>query len=279
MLKTLEKPKARKTISTEFVTVTPEIAEAWLDHNDGNRKVKTSVVEKYARDMEAGKWELTGDPIRFDHNAVLIDGQHRLMACVRAKKPFKTVVMYGLEPVTKSVIDTGKVRSIADVVTMMGAPNSVQLTSTARLMMREKSGNQSNKGFVASHSEVIEFLERHPTLGGSVRLVANLRPPKGIPITAVTMVHYCAAVLMNKREQAETFVKVFNDGIPTYNGDPAHACRERLIRIGTSKYELRRNEAINAIKHAWNLFVMNEESKTFKVPAEVKIAGLDYKKL
>ena len=60
--------------------VTPEMAREWLTHNTHNRPVSRQYVEKYARDMRAGRWHYTNQGIGFDVNGVMTDGQHRLLA-------------------------------------------------------------------------------------------------------------------------------------------------------------------------------------------------------
>ena len=91
MLDLVSRPKKDKSsIVPDDVLITPEIAEAWLTQNNNNRPVSAGVIRKYARDMRADKWLFTGDAIRFDKNKNLIDGQHRLMACIAAETPFRT---------------------------------------------------------------------------------------------------------------------------------------------------------------------------------------------
>ncbi len=51
--------------------VTPEMAKEWLMHNTHNRPVSRTTVEKYARDMKAGKWFYTNQGIGFDTTGTL----------------------------------------------------------------------------------------------------------------------------------------------------------------------------------------------------------------
>ena len=58
-------------------TITPEIAKRYLLMNTGNfRSPDQSRVERYAKDMVRGVWDLTGDTIKFN-GCILLDGQHR----------------------------------------------------------------------------------------------------------------------------------------------------------------------------------------------------------
>lgn len=60
--------------------ITPKIAEAWLNANTCNRKLRDGIVERYAADMTAGKWTECPEPISFYVDGDLADGQHRLFA-------------------------------------------------------------------------------------------------------------------------------------------------------------------------------------------------------
>ena len=62
------------------ISVTPTLAAAWLALNNNNRRAADRVVARYRADMLEGRWEFAGDPIRFDAQGNLIDGQHRLLA-------------------------------------------------------------------------------------------------------------------------------------------------------------------------------------------------------
>jgi hypothetical protein len=80
-------------VSRDPVTVTPEMAREWLDANTGVPfNSQPHKVDQYARDMASGHWPLTGEGIRFDEADQLVDGRHRLRACVKSGVPFLTYV-------------------------------------------------------------------------------------------------------------------------------------------------------------------------------------------
>ena len=122
MLKTINRPElpAQHNITIDDVIIQPTTAAAWLDKNVGNRKFRSTTVAKYARDMAAGEWQFTGDAIRFDETGSVIDGQHRLKACVKAGVPFRSLVIYNLKADTQDVIDGAITRKAADALTIGG---------------------------------------------------------------------------------------------------------------------------------------------------------------
>lgn len=161
----LDVPNRRKTrLESEFVTVSPDVAAVWLQTNTHNRRLSRGVVGKYAADMAAGRWRLTGDAIRFDTNKRLIDGQHRLAACVKSGKPFETLVIYGVAPEDQEFVDLGKSRNAIDVLALRGMQSTHRLSSALRMILTYRDDAVANRGRQYPVSEITACLERHPNI-------------------------------------------------------------------------------------------------------------------
>jgi len=73
-------------------TITPQQARHWLEHNNNhNRHLNPTTVKKYASDMREGNWQMNSMPIVFSDTGQLLDGQHRLAACVNVLPGMKSV--------------------------------------------------------------------------------------------------------------------------------------------------------------------------------------------
>lgn len=96
-------------ITAEVRKVTPELAKTWLGTTEKNRTFRKSRVAQYAADMKAGRWQLNGEAIKFDKNGHLLNGQHRLHAVVRADTTVPMLVISGLDPETRTTMDSGLV--------------------------------------------------------------------------------------------------------------------------------------------------------------------------
>lgn len=132
-------------MNTFTQTVTPEQATAWLDANTArNRKLKSWVVENYATAMRRGEWLLTGESLKFA-DGQLIDGQHRLTACVLAGVPFETVVIEDIDPGVFEVLDTGTKRTAGDALHIAGIEGGSRLVATAVALMQLRTGWSSAK--------------------------------------------------------------------------------------------------------------------------------------
>jgi len=100
-----------KMITTTLEEITPDLARRYLAYNiQENRKISPSQVTKYAADMAAGNFMINNNAICFNEYGQLIDGQHRLQACVKAGVPFRSFVTRNLPADAYKVIDTGRPR-------------------------------------------------------------------------------------------------------------------------------------------------------------------------
>ena len=108
------------TENVKLITITPEMAEEMLTHNIANRKVNQANVNRIAADMATGNYKLNGETIKVAPNGEILDGQHRLLACIKSGMPFTTYIVYNVERKLVGTIDMGKGRSVADSLNVMG---------------------------------------------------------------------------------------------------------------------------------------------------------------
>lgn len=101
-------------INSEIITITPDLAKKFLERNTGNRPIQKTTVDRYAKIISDGYWEVTHQGIGFEKSGRLIDGQHRLHAIIKADKPVMVMVTYGLDHSSFKALDNGKQRLIAD---------------------------------------------------------------------------------------------------------------------------------------------------------------------
>ena len=69
---------------SKLMDVTPEIAKRWLEQNRGNRSINQKQVDTIAKDILAGDFDTTHQGIAIATDGTLLDGQHRLLAIVKA---------------------------------------------------------------------------------------------------------------------------------------------------------------------------------------------------
>lgn len=183
-------PKSQKSIPANVVTITPEMAAELLGKNVKNRKISKPLVESYARDMTSEKWLFTGEAIKLSSSGKLLDGQHRLLACIKADVPFTSLIIYELDDEAQDVLDTGRSRSVADVLTLQGHSHATRLASACRWMMNVKNGYARRK---ISHTEMLTTFRKHPGLNDSAHLVKGAY---GMSQSLLTCIHYIGAELL-----------------------------------------------------------------------------------
>jgi len=119
-------------ITSTIETLTPSQCKNFLERNSHNREVRPATVRLYSKQMKNSEWEINGEPIIIADNGDVMDGQHRMLACIDADIPFTTLVVRNINRSMFHTIDTGKVRNGSDVLTINGlSPEIARTCSTA----------------------------------------------------------------------------------------------------------------------------------------------------
>lgn len=268
--------EARTELSLDIEMIDPEKAKYYLSLSVQNRNVSYVTVALYQREMEKEMWRLSADPIRFNTDGHLIDGQHRLMACIKAQRPFETLVARGLPPETINVVDTGRARRASDVLALNGFTNSFLLASAARWLMVMRDGLSSptsHSGLLKpSNEEVLEFVKRHPELSESAALAKR---PKGILPSLLVAIHYVGKYNLKKEELADAFLQVFTKGIPHFEqDDPALKLREMNLENKLKGVAATPRHAYIQAIYVWNAFSEKRSIPVFRLPESISVKGL-----
>lgn len=270
------KPQAKPTAKAapaDLITVTPAMAEEMLGKNVKNRRISKLTVDAYARDMEAGNWKFTGEAIKFSRAGELQDGQHRLLACIKAQKPFTTLIVYDLASDAQDAMDIGRGRTVGDALTIMGQAHATRVASACRWMMMVKGGYARHVRI--TQAESLSIYRRHPGLSDSAQFVQGAY---GMSQGLLTCIHYLGARILDNEPFANEFVTIFITG-NSYDGCAAHAWRERLMRMKAAKTPITHGHMYNGSIHAWNLFSQSKEIKILRIPESVEFDGLDLSKI
>ncbi len=109
-------PPPEPGLDLEIMTITPELAQEWLDRGGTTRKTIRRRIEAMTAAIQRGEWQLTGEAIKLDQEGRVRDGQNRLHAIVEAGIPVRSVVARGVSEDAFDVMDTGRSRNAADVL-------------------------------------------------------------------------------------------------------------------------------------------------------------------
>jgi hypothetical protein len=128
-----------------IMTISPEIAKAILEKNFSNRRVDKRRVDQYANDMIDGAWKTyTGEALKITKSNRFVDGQHRLLAIIKANIPVEMMVISGVDDDVFDVLDSGKPRSSADVFFISEIKNSNNVSAMINKYLILKSGKYSS---------------------------------------------------------------------------------------------------------------------------------------
>ena len=253
-------------VKTTIETITPEQAEKMLEKNAKNRTLKPKYVAKIVRDLTAGSWQFNGDCIRFDAEGWLIDGQHRLWACVKSGVSIRTIVVRGLPNSVRRTIDSGAKRTVGQRFQMDDVANANSTAACINIMFQI--ANRLDYGTMTS-SEADDALVKHPGIAHSVTHCRRAFPLLNSRLAAL---HYIGRYI-GQPDKADDFIDVWQTGIPSYNGDAAHAARERILRSRGTSNALAPTVMSRMVLHSFNLFLARRSVKAIKLPDYYLIRG------
>lgn len=225
-------------VHSETCQITPEVASALLTHRRFQRDVSWPTVRRYARDMLAGNWKLTGQSMILSGTdgwkiegdfLYLLDGrgtysdieaedmQHRLLAVCISDVTITAQVVWGVDPAVRSVIDTNKVRTLPDVLnyaTELGIPvgdiNRRTLAKAANRMQQIEQTWAEQKPLSPTIPESMSWLHDNIDMVASVGLAEEYReqlPPLGKPDITALVGYHLRTVFGDEAE--ESFVRKF----------------------------------------------------------------------
>jgi hypothetical protein len=208
-------------MKTQTVDMDPGRATRMLDKGGVNRALSPGTVSKYARDMKAGRWLQTGEPIIVGDSGQVLDGQHRLRAVVESGVTVSMLLVSGVGQEAIHSIDTGKPRSAADVLGLLGHKNTNRLASVARHVHEAYSGASGR----LSVAEIEGVIAKRPGVQWIMSNSANSTGTMGIaPVLAAFAICYD-----KNPEAAASAWGAFRDGADLKKGDPMLALRNYLL--------------------------------------------------
>lgn len=220
--------------SIKVIDVTPELAESWLGKNTHNRNLRERTVNAYARDMRDGNWKWNGEAIKFDKNGILLDGQHRLHAVIKAGITVQMLVIFGVESEAQHTMDSGTKRTLSDALKFHGEQHTTALGAGIKSCVVWDSGYRQLDGgahLTPTNGECLEYLADHPELREYARLAGDVRKsglPSGVAILAMKIFYEIDA------EDAEFFFMRLASDEGHYKTEPIYELRSVLDERGIS---------------------------------------------
>lgn len=248
------------------VELTPKWAEELFGHNWHNRNLRQDKVLRIAEAIDRGEWEYNGDPIRMGNvggRLVVIDGQHRLAACILAGIPVETDIMWNCPLTMQDNIDNGTKRRLSDQLELRGE-HSVQVLAATLVWYHKWTNGRITSGTSHRHAptnpQAFALLDANPNIRESIRWGG--KAGKMVPQSIGAMLHYAFAQV--SREDADEFIRLVQTGDGQGIGDPPYALRKRCEKARSDAQTTRTTHYAAWTIKAWNNWIQGLEMKQVK---------------
>lgn len=241
-------PAPDAEITAQVMRITPQMAGELVKNRLPNRPVSKARVRTLIEDMRAGRWKLNAESIILDHDGRLLDGQHRLFACLESGITITALVAIGVAPDAAMSIDQGARKNGADMLAMAAIPQAQPLSAAAKWLWRYSHERMRQATVQLRNAEMPAFVQDHPGLEVSLEWGKAVRAL--LPQSCATMLHY----LMSKKESelAKQYFLALAHGEALTRDHPAHVLREKFLKekAATSHLAVVGKAALTAV--AWN---------------------------
>ncbi len=242
----------------EIVKVSPEMATKILNGNEGNRPIRDARVEELVRSINEKRWRLTNDAIAMtgtspDKPGRLLNGQHRMFACVESGKSIDVLVLYGADEDAYAVMDTGAKRSASD---LLPRPYQNERRGATQFVFCYERAALSCTGYNLSpgNDEILAEYNARPTIGQTVD--SDLAGLKRICNAVSGQLGAFAVLRAHDRAKADAFIERVLGGHGLAKDSPELTLRNRFIleasgNRGSARRPTAATYAAMVIK-AWN---------------------------
>ena len=239
------------SITHSIEEITPQMAEKMLEKNTVNRPVSRGNVNSFSRSMQGGQWMLS--VIWLDADGNILDGQHRLLAVANSGTKQKFLIIRNAPQAQQDVLDTGKKRSIGDVLHFKGEENAQQLGAVARLVNLVITNRIGQTQVALSNEEILGTIEMYPDL----RLAAEVSQwSKYNRLTtinpAVIGAGWWLIAQRTSLEEATQFINRLCTLVGEKPGSPMLALNKRVSEIRRKNQHFPIRDQIFTLIKVWN---------------------------
>lgn len=249
--------------------ITPTLAAGYLGKSASNRTISDVHMKKLVHAMERGQWTL-GQPIMFNKDGELIDGQHRLHAVIRSGISLDFNVLRNIDAANH--IDMGRTRRISDILTMNGYKDATVLSAVTRLVLAMETypnavpvphGRQSASITV---DDVLQRVGYDSMMRDVAKDVSGTFKPLARALSSAAVAGWLLYVLrqaVEDQEEVETFLRQCIGEASFEKGSPAGAFYRKMTTIGHAynRRRISKKERIALLIKAWNAYFSNNEMK------------------
>lgn len=248
--------------TAEVMTITARLAARWIELNPRNRPLNRLFVTELAGRMLRGEWKLNGEAVKLSMTDQILDGQHRLWALVEASETdpdvhIETFVIFGLPPDTQDTMDSGRKRTLADVLSMHGEINTMNLAAVLNRLHIWSQGESALRYAGRSRlsaPQALAMLEANPRIRDAVKVASRIHTKLdhslSVSIIATCLYRFHA---LDPADSAMFWNQV-STGEKLERYDPAYELRQAIYRNAKRRQKLPPLVMHALVIKAWNAF-------------------------
>ena len=259
--------------------LTPDAAKFLLETDPKHqRRIRDSWVSELESEVKNGRWGFNGEAIKITSKGEMADGQHRCLCVLRTNTDLPTVLVFGVDVDAINTIDRGIVRTLADNYQVKYGRDSkyaMEISTAIRNIILVKDGTHASHRLKVKPYHIEEFIEDNPTFPEFVEKEMRAFQRSDMIINKTPYLASKWIILENEPnvDLVDEFFEQLLTGQRIERGMVTYALRKKLIRIKANQYNRKLGvEAprpwwfINAVIHAWNKFVDEEQCFVLKFP-------------
>lgn len=279
-------PLQASRASFNVTTITPLMAKEMIADTIGftQRTSHKATIQSYAEAMKRGEWRLTYEPITLGAHGNVLNGLHRLKACVEANVNFNALIVGGANDSIFDHLDNGRIRTLADRLSSKNYSYCTSLASSIAFLYTIDKGQYalstgkdgrvavsgSNAKYRISPTQAFVFLENNPDYHSFVAEVMKTYSMGNRIIASSQFIglwFICAKYNLPKSNQ---FFYKLSTGINLEEDSPIFYARKKLLDHKMKIDTLVGGQHTSLILKAFDMFCNNERVKNhFIIPKEI----------
>ena len=271
--------------SFKVSTITPQIARELIADTIGftQRVSHKATIQSYAEAMKRGEWKLSYEPIILGVHGNVLNGLHRLKACVEADVSFDALIVGGADDQIFDTLDNGRIRTLADRLSSKNYANYTTVASSIAFLYTIDKGQYglstgkggytavsgNNAKYKVTPIQALSFLDKN---NGYENFVAEgmkiFRIGSRLIVASqfIALWYICSKHDLQKSNQ---FFYKLSTGSNLEEDSPIFYTRKRLLDHKNKLDILKGNQSTNMILKAFDMFCGGKRiEKHFIIPKE-----------
>lgn len=258
-------------IRAKVVTITPDEAFEMVERTrrhyeklgrpENFRPINYTYVEEIAKQIGTEDWDVNGEAIKVTDEGIVIDGGHRLAACMLANRPIVTLVIYGVDD--SMTMDAGRPRTFAAYLRNMGVKRYNMVSTVVRHINCTDSSGGYDADLMWGWKSPVSLMRIYKRLTkeimSAVDYVANHAGGGGAPrqclIEPTILVYGCVMARRVDRTKADEFISKCITGLDITERSPVYQIRKRMQINLKATAKLRNYSVLCLLMKAWKMWL------------------------